>query len=58
MRRKGDKLAWYYRCKNIKLIVFIVVIVAIIVLLIMLLATGVIPVSAPVPASVTPTSKP
>ncbi|XP_041793787.1 vesicle-associated membrane protein 8-like [Chelmon rostratus] len=55
MSQKVDRFYW---CKNVKMIVVIVVVVLIIVLIIILLATGVIPVSAPVPPVVTPTSKP
>ncbi|XP_008282396.1 vesicle-associated membrane protein 8-like isoform X2 [Stegastes partitus] len=47
-----------YRGKNVKLIIFIVVIVLVIVLIVVLLATGVIPVSAPLPPVVTNTTKP
>ncbi|KAM9391389.1 vesicle-associated membrane protein 8 [Pholidichthys leucotaenia] len=57
-KQTSTKVARSYWWKNIKLIVVIVVIVLIIVLIIILLATGVIPVSAPVPPIVGPTPKP
>ncbi|XP_078809583.1 uncharacterized protein LOC144994650 [Oryzias latipes] len=44
--KTSNKVAWYYKCKNIKLIVVLVGIALIIVLLIVLLATRVIPVDA------------
>ncbi|XP_049433939.1 vesicle-associated membrane protein 8 isoform X2 [Epinephelus fuscoguttatus] len=47
-----------YWWKNVKLITVIVVVVLIVILIIILLATGVIPVSAPMPPVVTPSSKP
>ncbi|XP_061674017.1 vesicle-associated membrane protein 8-like [Syngnathoides biaculeatus] len=53
--RKAVRTYWW---KNVKLVVVIVVIVLIIVLIIILLATGVIPVSAPVPPIVSPTTGP
>ncbi|XP_061762970.1 vesicle-associated membrane protein 8-like [Nerophis ophidion] len=54
----STKVARSYWWKNVKLVVVIVVIVLIIVLIIILLATGVIPVSAPLPPIVSPTSGP
>ncbi|XP_029916634.1 vesicle-associated membrane protein 8 [Myripristis murdjan] len=54
-KQTSQKVARTYWWKNVKLIIVIVVIVLIIVLIIILLATGVIPVSAPVPS---PTTKP
>ncbi|XP_035805567.2 vesicle-associated membrane protein 8 isoform X2 [Amphiprion ocellaris] len=57
-KQTSQKVARSYWWKNVKLVVIIVVIVLIIVLIIVLLATGVIPVSAPVPPIVTPTTKP
>ncbi|XP_078027223.1 vesicle-associated membrane protein 8-like [Epinephelus lanceolatus] len=47
-----------YWWKNVKPITVIVVVVLIVILIIILLATGVIPVSAPVPPVVTSSSKP
>ncbi|KAL2092461.1 hypothetical protein ACEWY4_012259 [Coilia grayii] len=52
----SQKVAHSYCWKNVKVIVAIIVVVLIIVLIIILLATGVIPVSNPVPPP--PTSKP
>ncbi|XP_061622698.1 vesicle-associated membrane protein 8 [Phyllopteryx taeniolatus] len=57
-KQTSHKVARTYWWKNVKLIVVIVVIVLIIVLIIILLATGVIPVSAPVPPIVSPTTGP
>ncbi|XP_053727100.1 vesicle-associated membrane protein 8 [Synchiropus splendidus] len=57
-KQTSQKVARSYWWKNVKLVVVIVVIVLIIVLIIILLATGVIPVSAPVPPVVAPTTKP
>lgn len=57
-KQTSQKVARSYWWKNVKLVVVIVVIVLIIVLIIILLATGVIPVSAPVPPIVSPTTKP
>ncbi|XP_070821409.1 vesicle-associated membrane protein 8 [Chaetodon trifascialis] len=57
-KQTSTKVARSYWWKNVKLIVVIVVIVLIIVLIIILLATGVIPVSSPVPPIVNPTIKP
>nr|XP_057925870.1 vesicle-associated membrane protein 8 [Doryrhamphus excisus] len=54
-KHTSHKVARSYWWKNVKLVVVIVVIVLIIVLIIILLATGVIPVSAPVPPIVEPT---
>ncbi|KAF6719867.1 hypothetical protein FQA47_000187 [Oryzias melastigma] len=54
----SKKVAWYYKCKNIKLMVLLVVIGLIIVILIVLLATGVIPVNAPTSANISSTPKP
>ncbi|XP_047448125.1 vesicle-associated membrane protein 8 isoform X2 [Mugil cephalus] len=45
----GERVARSYWWKNVKLVVVIIVVVVIIILIIVLLATGVIPVSAPVP---------
>ncbi|KAF7649072.1 hypothetical protein LDENG_00147900 [Lucifuga dentata] len=56
-KQTSQKVARSYWWKNVKLVVVIVVIILIIVLIIILLATGVIPVSAPVPP-ITPTKKP
>ncbi|XP_042344969.1 vesicle-associated membrane protein 8 [Plectropomus leopardus] len=56
-KQTSQKVARTYWWKNVKLVVVIVVVVLIIVLIIVLLATGVIPVSAPVPP-VAPTTKP
>uniref|UniRef100_A0A0F8BCY5 Vesicle-associated membrane protein 8 n=1 Tax=Larimichthys crocea TaxID=215358 RepID=A0A0F8BCY5_LARCR len=57
-KQTSQKVARSYWWKNVKLIVVIVVIVLIIILIIILLATGVIPVSSPVPPLVPPTEKP
>ncbi|XP_072244660.1 vesicle-associated membrane protein 8 [Leuresthes tenuis] len=57
-KQTSQKVARSYWWKNVKLIVVIVVVVLVIVLVIILLATGVIPVSTPVPPIVNPTSKP
>ncbi|KAG7222151.1 hypothetical protein INR49_016723 [Caranx melampygus] len=57
-KQTSQKVARSYWWKNVKLVVVIVVVVLIIVLIIILLATGVIPVSAPVPPIVNPTAKP
>lgn len=57
-KQTSQKVARSYWWKNVKLVVVIVVVVLVIVLIIVLLATGVIPVSAPVPPVVTPTVKP
>ncbi|XP_029019492.1 vesicle-associated membrane protein 8 [Betta splendens] len=57
-KQTSVKVARSYWWKNVKLIVLIIVIVVIIILIIILLATGVIPVSAPVPPIVNPTTKP
>ncbi|XP_022610005.1 vesicle-associated membrane protein 8-like [Seriola dumerili] len=57
-KQTSQKVARSYWWKNVKLIVVIVVVVLIIVLIIILLATGVIPVSAPVPPIVNPTKNP
>ncbi|XP_061674186.1 vesicle-associated membrane protein 8 [Syngnathoides biaculeatus] len=57
-KHTSHKVARTYWWKNVKLVVVIVVIVLIIVLIIILLATGVIPVSAPVPPIVSPTTGP
>ncbi|XP_049619553.1 vesicle-associated membrane protein 8 [Syngnathus scovelli] len=57
-KHTSHKVARSYWWKNVKLIVAIVVVVLIIVLIIILLATGVIPVSAPVPPIIEPTPKP
>ncbi|XP_054630336.1 vesicle-associated membrane protein 8 [Dunckerocampus dactyliophorus] len=57
-KQTSHKVARSYWWKNVKLVVVIVVIVLIIVLIIILLATGVIPVSAPVPPIVQPTAAP
>jgi len=54
----GNRVARTYWWKNVKVIVLTVVVSVIIVLLIILLAIGVIPVSAPVPTIISPTSKP
>ncbi|XP_061907786.1 vesicle-associated membrane protein 8-like [Entelurus aequoreus] len=54
-KKTSTKVARSYWWKNVKLVVAIVVIVLIIVLIIILLATGVIPVSAPLPPIVSPT---
>ncbi|XP_028270656.1 vesicle-associated membrane protein 8-like [Parambassis ranga] len=58
LKKSAQKLETSYRCKNIKLIVVIVAIALVIILIIILLATGVIPVSAPLTSTVNPTSKP
>ncbi|KAL2092460.1 hypothetical protein ACEWY4_012258 [Coilia grayii] len=55
-KQTSQKVARSYWWKNVKIIVVIIVVVLIIVLIIILLATGVIPVSNPVPPA--PTSKP
>ncbi|XP_041643431.1 vesicle-associated membrane protein 8 [Cheilinus undulatus] len=55
-KQTSQKVARNYWWKNVKLIVVIVVIVLIIVLIIILLATGVIPISNPVPPIVNPTT--
>ncbi|XP_035805572.1 uncharacterized protein LOC118470511 [Amphiprion ocellaris] len=55
--RTTKKVENSYRWKNISLNIFIMVII-IIMLIIVLLATGVIPISAPLPPIVTPTTKP
>ncbi|XP_035864231.1 vesicle-associated membrane protein 8-like [Sander lucioperca] len=52
------KVARTYWWKNVKMIMVIVVVILIIVLIIILLATGVIPVSDPMPSVVTPIIKP
>ncbi|XP_077417716.1 vesicle-associated membrane protein 8 [Vanacampus margaritifer] len=57
-KHTSHKVARSYWWKNVKLVVVIVVIVLIIVLIIILLATGVIPVSAPLPPIVEPTPSP
>ncbi|XP_061841981.1 vesicle-associated membrane protein 8 [Nerophis lumbriciformis] len=57
-KQTSTKVARSYWWKNVKLVVVIVVIVLIIVLIIILLATGVIPVSAPLPPIVSPTDGP
>ncbi|KAM9822919.1 vesicle-associated membrane protein 8 [Syngnathus typhle] len=57
-KHTSHKVARSYWWKNVKLIVAIVVVVLIIVLIIILLATGVIPVSAPVPPIIEPTPRP
>ncbi|KAG7489767.1 hypothetical protein JOB18_020056 [Solea senegalensis] len=57
-KQTSQKVARSYWWKNVKLVVVIVVVVLIIVLIIILLATGVIPVSSPLPPVVTPTTKP
>ncbi|XP_070690617.1 vesicle-associated membrane protein 8 [Pempheris klunzingeri] len=57
-KQTSQKVARSYWWKNVKLIIVIVVVVLIIVLIIILLATGVIPISAPVPPIVNPTKKP
>ncbi|XP_018525191.1 vesicle-associated membrane protein 8 [Lates calcarifer] len=57
-KQTSQKVARSYWWKNVKLVVVIVVVVLIIVLIIILLATGVIPVSAPVPPIVGPTTGP
>ncbi|CAJ1068298.1 vesicle-associated membrane protein 8-like [Xyrichtys novacula] len=57
-KQTSQKVARNYWWKNVKLVVVIVVVVLIIVLIIILLATGVIPVSAPLPPIVKPTDKP
>ncbi|XP_041792483.1 vesicle-associated membrane protein 8-like [Chelmon rostratus] len=57
-KQTSQKVARSYWWKNVKLIVVIVVVVLVIVLIIILLATGVIPVSSPVPPLVNPTPKP
>ncbi|XP_057689373.1 vesicle-associated membrane protein 8-like [Corythoichthys intestinalis] len=54
----SDKMARSYWWKNVKLVVVIVVVVLIILLIIILLATGIIPVSAPVPPIVESTTTP
>ncbi|KAM6930809.1 vesicle-associated membrane protein 8 [Xenentodon cancila] len=56
-KQTSQKVARSYWWKNVKIIVIIVVVVVIIILIIVLLATGVIPISAPVPP-IAPTSKP
>ncbi|XP_061586478.1 vesicle-associated membrane protein 8 [Cololabis saira] len=56
-KQTSQKVARSYWWKNVKMIVVIVVVVVIIILIIVLLATGVIPVSSPVPA-ITPTKTP
>lgn len=56
-KQTSQKVARSYWWKNVKLIVAIVIVVLVIVLIIILLATGVIPVSAPVPPLPPPTSK-
>ncbi|XP_047448127.1 vesicle-associated membrane protein 8 isoform X4 [Mugil cephalus] len=48
-KQTSQKVARSYWWKNVKLVVVIIVVVVIIILIIVLLATGVIPVSAPVP---------
>ncbi|XP_076586587.1 vesicle-associated membrane protein 8-like [Chaetodon auriga] len=57
-KQTSQGVAHSYWWKNVKLVVVIVLIVLIIVLIVILLATGVIPVSVPVPPIVTPTNKP
>ncbi|KAG7280939.1 hypothetical protein CRUP_009226 [Coryphaenoides rupestris] len=58
-KQTSQKVARTYWWKNVKLIVVIVVVVLIIVLIIILLATGVIPISAPLPPPIPlPTIKP
>ncbi|XP_051924354.1 vesicle-associated membrane protein 8 isoform X2 [Hippocampus zosterae] len=57
-KHTSQKVARSYWWKNVKIVVVIVVIVLIIVLIIILLATGVIPVSAPVPPIIEPTPGP
>ncbi|XP_077572194.1 vesicle-associated membrane protein 8-like [Stigmatopora nigra] len=57
-KHTSQKVARSYWWKNVKLVVVIVVVVLIIVLIIILLATGVIPVSAPLPPIVEPTTSP
>lgn len=57
-KQTSQKVARTYWWKNVKMVVVIVVVVLIIVLIIILLATGVIPVSAPLPPVVNPTKKP
>uniref|UniRef100_UPI0037E9BCB1 vesicle-associated membrane protein 8 n=1 Tax=Semicossyphus pulcher TaxID=241346 RepID=UPI0037E9BCB1 len=57
-KQTSQKVARTYWWKNVKLIVVIVVVIVIIVLIIILLATGVIPVSGPLPPIVKPTDKP
>ncbi|XP_071338073.1 vesicle-associated membrane protein 8 isoform X2 [Trachinotus anak] len=57
-KQTSQKVARSYWWKNVKLVVVIVVVVLIIVLIIILLATGVIPVSSPVPPIVSPTKAP
>ncbi|XP_029961392.1 vesicle-associated membrane protein 8 [Salarias fasciatus] len=57
-KQTSQKVARAYWWKNVKLIVVIVVVVVVILLIIVLLATGVIPVSQPVPPIVNPTGKP
>lgn len=57
-KQTSQKVARKYWWKNVKLVVVIVVIVLIIILIIILLATGVIPVSSPLPPPVSPTKKP
>lgn len=58
-KQTSQKVARSYWWKNVKLVVVIVVVVLVIVLIIVLLATGVIPVSAPLPViTPTPTIKP
>lgn len=57
-KQTSQKVARSYWWKNVKMVVVIVVVVLIIVLIIILLATGVIPISNPVPPVVTPTEKP
>uniref|UniRef100_A0AAQ4QCY2 Vesicle-associated membrane protein 8 (endobrevin) n=1 Tax=Gasterosteus aculeatus aculeatus TaxID=481459 RepID=A0AAQ4QCY2_GASAC len=57
-KQTSQKVARTYWWKNVKMVVVIVVIVLVIVLIIILLATGVIPISTPVPPIVNPTTKP
>lgn len=57
-KQTSQKVARSYWWKNVKLVVVIIVVVLIIVLIIILLATGVIPVGAPLPPMVEPTKKP
>lgn len=56
LRHRSKKVARSYWWKNVKLVVVIVVVVLVIILIIVLLATGVIPVSSPLPP--VPTIKP
>lgn len=58
LKKSAQKLETSYRCKNIKLIVVIVAVALVIILIIILLATGVIPVNAPLTSTVNPTFKP